>query len=227
MLKKLHHKWVIAALILVYVCIQSYSIQQLTINYDEGLFSYYGATILKLNGNKDIVKFDSKLPVTALNMLPRAVVQLFHPNLRRPDAYNDIIMGRYVSLLFAIALALLIYHWSALLYGSNAGLCSFIVFMLCPNFLAHGIFVSSDIFACFFMTCSLYFLWKFCKTGQTKQFLFAAFFVAMAQVSKFSMLHLFVLFPVLLLTACFFGSGPAFKPTFSKTRFLRCCFFLL
>jgi len=201
---KLSHSWLIGLLILAYVFIQSFCIRQLTINYDEGLFAEYGATLLKLQGNKDIVKFDSKLPITALNMLPRAVEQLFHPGLTKPNAIADIIRGRYISLLATITLALLIYHWSALLYGKNAGLFSFLIFLLCPNFLAHGIFVSSDIFGCLFMTASFYFLWKFSKSGQIKNFLFASLSVALAQISKFSMIHLLILFLLLLPVIYFF-----------------------
>jgi len=202
--QRLNHTWIISLLILGYACIQSYCIQQLTINYDEGLFAYYGATILKLQGNKDIVKFDSKLPITALNMLPRAVEQLFHPGLKRPDSYIDIMRGRYISLLATIILALVIYHWSGLLYGKKAGIFSLIIFLLCPNFLAHGVFVSSDIFACLFMTSSFYFLWRFSKSGRAKHFLLAGLFVGMAEISKFSMVHLLILFPALLLTMYFF-----------------------
>jgi len=218
---KLRDKWTIAALLIAYVCIQSYCLQRLTINYDEGLFSYYGTTLLKLEGDKDIVKFDSKLPITALNMLPRAVVQLFHPGLKRTDAYKDIMMGRYVSLLVALLLALLIYHWSALLYGTKAGLASFIIFLLCPNFLAHGVFVSSDIFACLFMTASLYFLWQFSQAGQTKHWLMTSGCVALAQITKFSMIHLFIVFP-LLVAVMYFLKGRIFpgKP-FNKIKLIK------
>jgi len=202
--KKLGANWVIAILLFLYACIQVYCIHQLTINYDEGLFANYGVTILKLQGNKDIVKFDSKLPVTALNMLPRAIEQVLQPNLRRPGSYTDIINGRYVSLLAAMVLAIVVYCWSFALYGRRAGLCSFLFFLICPNFLAHAVFVSSDIFASLFMTTGFYFLWKYCNSGETKQFFFASLAVAMAEISKFSMVHLLLLFPFLLLTVFFF-----------------------
>src|SRR5450432_3498825 len=198
LLQRLPHKWILCILLVIYVGIQVYCIQQLTVNYDEGSFADYGATILKFQGDKDIVKFDSKLPITALNMLPRAMEQLFHPGLSRPDSYIDIIRGRFISLLATVLLALVIYHWSGLLYGSNAAMYSFFFFLLCPNFLAHGIFVSSDIFACLFMTLSFFFLWQFSKTIRTKDFLLSSMFVSFAEISKFSMVHLFILVPGLL-----------------------------
>lgn len=226
--QQLRYKWKVIVILLVYICVQTYCIQQLTSTYDEGLFGLYGVTILKLQGNKDIVKFDSKLPITALNMLPRAIIQVFHPGLRRSNAYTDIIMGRFVSLLVTVILALIIYHWSALLYGSKAGLFSLIIFLLCPNFLAHGIFVSSDIYACLFMTASFYFLWKFRQSNQTRHFIFASFSVALAQISKFSMLHLVILFSILLVIGILSGDGIVFRKKFTGGKwagllFIFCC----
>jgi hypothetical protein len=191
-------------LLLAYICIQVYCIHQLTSNYDEPLFAGYGVTILKGLGNKDVALYESKLPITAINLLPRGVEQIMHPGLSKKNIDEDIIRGRYVSLLVSVILALVIYYWSRLLYGKQAALFSFCFFLLCPNFLAHGIFVSSDIFACLFTTLSFLFLWKFTHSHQTKNIVLASLFVALAQISKFSMLHLFILFPVLLLTDYFF-----------------------
>ncbi len=212
-------------LLLCYTVIQLYCIQKLSPNYDEGLFAYYGTTILKLKGNKDVALFDSKLPITALNMLPRAVEQVFNPSLKRNDSYIDIIHGRYISLLAAILLSLVVYRWSATLYGNTAGFCSFVLILLCPNFLCNGIFVSSDIFACLFMASGLFFLWKFGKTGSLKSFLCASFCVAFAQISKFSMVHLLILFP-LLLTVMFIYSVRVF-PCLSFSKSKIAVFFLL
>jgi hypothetical protein len=54
------------------------------------------------------------------------------------------------------------------------------------------------------MTLSFFFLWKFSGNRQTKNIVLASLFVALAQISKFSMLHLFILFPILLLADYFF-----------------------
>ena len=64
---------------------QVYCINQLTPNYDEGSFASYGITILKFQGQKDIVRYDSKLPITAVNMLPRAIEQIVNPDLVKTE----------------------------------------------------------------------------------------------------------------------------------------------
>ena len=204
MFKRANHTWTITTCLILYICLQSYCIHQLSINYDEGSFANYGVTLLKLQREKDIYKFESKLPITALNMVPRAIEQLLHPGLSKSDNEQDIIMGRYVSLIAAILLALIIYQWTNRLYGKKAALYSFIVFLLCPNFLAHGIFVSSDIFACLFMAGAFYFLWEFSQTRKMKYFVFLSLSTGLAEISKFSMVHLMVLIPLLFLADTLF-----------------------
>ena len=186
-------------LFFIYTILQIYCINQLSVNYDEGSFATYGTTILKFQKEKDIVQYESKLPITALNMLPRAAEQLIHPKLTRtwPESQRDIVNGRYVSLLFAILLGLVIFSWSRNLYNEKTAFFVVLLYLLCPNFLAHGVFVSSDIFACFFMTSALYCCWLFFKHREFKYFLFLCVSTALAQISKFSMFHLFLLIPFL------------------------------
>jgi 4-amino-4-deoxy-L-arabinose transferase-like glycosyltransferase len=132
-------------------------------------------------------------------MIPRAVEQLFHPQLKKDWAHAqmDIIHGRYVSLGMTILLGLLIFTWSMKLYGKKTALLVFLTYLLCPNFLAHGIFVSSDIFAYFFLTAALYCLWLFFRQRELKYFLLMCLSTGLAQISKFSMFHLFLLIPLL------------------------------
>jgi len=191
---------IIAILIVVYLCIQSYCIQKITMNIDETSFATYGFTILRLKGDKDVRAFDSKLPITALNGIPRAVEQILHPGLKKYDwGLEDYYRGRYISLLATVLLGLLIFQWTKELYGRKTALFSFLFYLLCPNFLAHGIFVGTDIYASLFLTASFYFFWKYHNENKMKYFLLFSLAVAFAQISKFSMIFLFLLVPVILL----------------------------
>jgi hypothetical protein len=192
-----YNRFIIVAL-LIYSALQIYCIHQLSINQDEGLFAAYGTSVLKGERNKDVKLFDSKLPITALNMMPRAVEQAIHPQLKRswPESTIDIIRGRYVSLLVSILLGLLIFKWASELFDRRSAIVVFLLYLICPNFLAHGIFVSSDIYACLFITAAFYYLWKFCNTGQFRSFLWMSVAVALGQISKFSLFHLFILVPL-------------------------------
>src|SRR6266511_4395911 len=196
-------------MIIVYSAMQIYCINQLSINYDEGSFASYGTSLLKFQGEKDVIQYESKLPITALNMIPRALQQIFKPNLKKtwPEATSDIIHGRYVSLFVSILLGLLIFKWSKEIYNEKTALLVLLLYLLCPNFLAHGIFVSSDIFACFFITMALYYLWNFFHQQKTKYFILMSVATGLAQVSKFSMVHLFIIIPLLSVTICLSRSG--------------------
>ncbi len=180
---------------------QVYCINRLSLTYDEPSFAAYGMTILKFQGKKDIQQFDTKLPATALNMLPRAAEQVFNPALKKvgEDAEKDVINGRYISLLITGLLGLLIYRWSTELYNKKVAVFSLLLYLLCPDILAHGIFVSTDIYAAFFLTATFYFLWKYRQSNHVRYFILSSLSVALAQISKFSMAHLFILFPLLLL----------------------------
>ena len=195
---------IVFLLLAFYALLQAYCIPQLSLNYDEPLFAAYGITVLKFQGKKDIQTFDSKLPITALNMLPRAAEQLTNPALSKSgmEADQDIFNGRYISLIISLLLGLLIFRWTSELYNDKVGIYSLLLYLLCPDFLAHGIFVSSDIFACLFFTSSFYFLWKFRQSSHLKYFILASCSVAFAQISKFSMLHLVLIFPLIQFITC-------------------------
>lgn len=225
MIKKVSIKNLAFLLLIFYTIIQAYCIPRLSPNYDEGSFASYGITILKLEGEKDILKYDSKLPITAVNMLPRAVEQLFNPKLEKfTNADDDVVMGRYISLLFSLLLGLLIFKWAEALYNERTAIFCLALYLLCPNFLANGIFVSSDIFACFFMTLVFYYLWRFHKEQKLKYFLYFSIAAGLAQISKFSMVHLFVLVPLVSLIAILFDSQKEKKIRFKKILFLSFIF---
>src|SRR5436190_5587336 len=195
---------------------QVYCINRLSLTYDEPLFAAYGMTILKFQGKKDIQQFDTKLPVTVLNILPRAVEQIFNPGLKKAgeEVDKDIIKGRYISLLVTVLLGLIIYRWSAELYNKKVAVFSLLFFLLCPDILAHGIFVSTDIYAALFLTATFYFLWKYRQSNHVRYFILFSLSAALAQISKFSMLHLFILFPLLLL----FSQNTTTNSSFKKIK---------
>jgi len=189
----------VGLMLLVYTAIQVYCINQLSVSYDERSFASYGTTLLKFQAQKDVLQYESKLPITALNMIPRAAEQLLRPGLVKawPYSEQDIINGRYVSLIVTILLGLVIFSWSSKLYNEKTAFYVTLTYLLCPNFMAHGIFVSSDIYACFFMTVALYCSWLFFHQGRFRYFILMCVSTGLAQISKFSMFHLFLIIPIL------------------------------
>ena len=202
---------IVSVLLFLYIIVQIYAITKLSITYDEESFLQYGITILKGKADKDIDRFESKLPITAINALPRAVQQLIQPSLKKSNPKEDITAGRFLSLAVTVILGLLIYSWSRKWYGDSAGLISLIFYLLCPNFLAHGILLSSDIYACLFLAFTFFFLSKFLETGRTEQFLAFSVCFALGQISKFSLLHMLPLVLIIGFISKLYGYHQKFK----------------
>ncbi len=140
------------------------------------------------------------MPVSILNAIPRAVEQAFKKNLVKNDnGISDIINGRYFTLIFSVLIILLVFKWSSDLYGVNAGLFSAFLFVCCPNNIANAVLVTTDTYSVFFLLATMYFLWRYCNNKRNLDFLWMAVMLALSQLVKQSLFHLYVLVPACLL----------------------------
>jgi Dolichyl-phosphate-mannose-protein mannosyltransferase len=195
------HSIIITLLILFYIVNGICSINALSITADEGSHLAFGIKMLKgdparTNPEKD----NSKMPVSVLNTIPRAVEQVFNKNISKNDyGISDTVKGRYITLAFSVLIILLVFHWSRRLYGINAGLFSAFLFVLCPNNIANAVLVTTETYSVFFLLATMYFLWRFCNTKHTKDFIWFSVMLAASQLVKQSLFHLYVLTPVCIL----------------------------
>ncbi len=192
---------ILSLLIVLYLFNGISSINSLSITADEGSHLAFGIKMLKgdparTNPEKD----NSKMPISVLNAIPRAVEQVFHPGLVKLDnGEADTIKGRYFTLLFSILIILLVFIWSRKLYGTNAGLFSAFLFTVCPNNIANAVLVTTDTYAVFFLLATMYFLWRYSNSKSNKHFIWFAAMLALSQLVKQSLFHLYVLVPLCLL----------------------------
>src|SRR5580765_8892259 len=95
-----------------------------SITTDESGFYNYAKRLVKGNPERtDPVIDNSKTPVIVLNLIPRIVEQLFHPDVHKSDwGTEDIVRGRYITLIISVLVILLVYLWAEQLYGPVAGL---------------------------------------------------------------------------------------------------------
>jgi dolichyl-phosphate-mannose--protein O-mannosyl transferase len=151
-------------------------INALSVTADEGSHLAFGIKMLKgdparTNPEKD----NSKMPVSVINAIPRAMEQVFSGNLSKNDnGISDTIKGRYLTLFFSVLIILLVFHWSRKLYGINAGLFSAFLFVCCPNNIANAVLVTTDTYSVFFLLATMYFLWRYCNTKSNKYFIWFA-----------------------------------------------------
>lgn len=177
-----------------------FALKKITLSLDEPSFFGYGIQLLKgkPSKNADLFSFHSKMPVTAINGLPRAIEQLINPTLHKSqeEMADEYFYGRLISVFVGFLILLYVFKWSKELYGFKAGLLSLFLGSLCPNLIAHSQFIGTDVYAAL-ATIGLFFhAWKFNNTRSFRQLTYMAFFLAFCQISKQSLLFFY---PVLIL----------------------------
>lgn len=187
-------------IILCYSAIELVFISTEDLTSDETAHLAYGARILNGNAYKRSCTLDdSKMPVSALNAIPRAVQQLFHPGLKKSDnGASDTRQGRYITFLISIISLLIVFKWSRELYGTNAGLFSMALTAFCPTFLAHSGLVTTDAYSGLIILLTLYTLWRYFNTHTRKWFILFCVCTGVAQITKQTFFHLYILLPLFL-----------------------------
>jgi hypothetical protein len=169
-----------------------------TLTSDETDFYNYAVRFLKGRPERIYPSADnSKMPVVVLNTLPRIAEQLLQPGQQKNDGgFGDILHGRYVTLAFSVLTILLVFRWAGEMFGHWAGLFAAFLFSFCPNNLANAGLVTTDAYSVFFLLASFYCVWKFCLAPNRNKFLLLSLVVALSQLTKQSLFHLYILLPL-------------------------------
>ena len=200
-LKRGWHFYLAFGLFAVYLINGLIAIPRNSITYDEMDHWSYGKRILMRKTDK-IYPFDdaSAMPISGLNAIPRAVQQLKNPGLLKTDGgFSDIMNGRYVTLIVCLLTGFFIYTWSKQLFGEKGGLLSLFLFVFCPNLNGHGILLTTDAYTALLTVMTGYFYWKFIKRSGWKYFLAFCICLAVAQIIKYSMIHLYIFLSIVSL----------------------------
>lgn len=191
----------VLALFAVYFVNGLIAIPKNSVTYDEMDHWSYGKRILMRKTEK-VFQYDdaSAMPITGLNAIPRAFQQLKNPDLLKTDGgFSDIMNGRYVTLIVCLLTGFFIYTWSKQLFGENGGLLSLFFFVFCPNLNGHGILLTTDAYTALFTVSTCYFYWKFIKRSGWKNFIAFSISLGLAQIVKYSMIHLYAVLVVISL----------------------------
>lgn len=197
--------FILGGIILFYLVNSIWYLQSQSITSDEGTFLNYAIRFLKGHPERiHPVSDNSKMPVSIINTIPRIIEQVLNKNLKKTDyGFSDIMMGRYVTLFVSINIILLVFSWSKQLYGTNSGLFAAFLYSLCPNNLSNASLFTTDSYSVFMLLLVMYLLWKWCKTKELKHFILLAISVAIAQIVKQSLFHLYLIIPITLLVYYF------------------------
>ena len=199
--KRWIHFYLVLGLIAVYLINGFIAIPSNSVVYDEMDHWSYGKRILKGQPQKVYIYDDATaMPITGVNAVPRAVEQVLNPKLSKTDGgLSDIMHGRYVTLLICLLIGIYIYKWSNELFGEWGGIFSLFLFVFCPNVNAHVTLLSTDAYTALFALTTLYYFRKFINESGVKNFILFSLSFAVAQIVKYSLIHLFVIIGLLSL----------------------------
>jgi hypothetical protein len=108
-----------------------------------------------------------------------------------------LLLGRLPMMLLSLVLAFFIFKWSKELFGVIPGLFALALYCFSPDFIAHGRYVTTDVGLTLFFFITIYYFYKYLKSGKNGYLFFTALFLGLALASKFSSVILILILPVL------------------------------
>ncbi len=113
------------------------------------------------------------------------------------SADTILLLGRLPMMLLSLVLAFFIFKWSKELFGVIPGLFSLTLYCFSPDFIAHGRYITTDVGLTLFFFITIYYFYKYLKSGKNSNLFFTALFLGFALASKFSSLILILILPIL------------------------------
>jgi hypothetical protein len=135
---------------------------------------------------------------TAADPSPPTFSQTFA--LLNLDRYFELFrLARMVMPLLSILGGLVVFLWSRRLYGSGGGLLSLCLWVFCPNILAHCRLVTTDVGATALGAAATFVFWHYLRNPSWRLAAASGVMLGLAQLTKFSMLLLYAVWPFLWL----------------------------
>jgi len=116
------------------------------------------------------------------------------------ERYLDLFrLARMVMPLFSIVGGLAVFAWSCQLYGNRGGLLSLCLWVFCPNILAHCRLVTTDVGSTALGVAATFVFWLYLRSSTWPRAMAASVMLGLAELTKFSMLVLYAVWPFLWL----------------------------
>jgi 4-amino-4-deoxy-L-arabinose transferase-like glycosyltransferase len=155
---------------------------------DEARHVQYGALVLQLRPDRlNAGRYDSQMPVSALNAVPGVVASYLerrHLFPRLSAFLSRFRAARFPTILATLALSLMVYLWAYDLYGAEAALVACLLSIFSPNLIAHGTLATTDMYHALGVVGSLYFVRRFLLQPTLVHALLGGFTLSLAQITK-------------------------------------------
>ncbi len=121
--------------------------------------------------------------------------QLLYHSGNNPD--QIMLFSRVGPILLLLAMGAFLFFWGRKLLGGGGALFLLALFAFCPNFLAHGRLVTTDVGASFGVLLATYFWIEFLKNPRWKNIILAGLAFGAAMLIKFSLILLVPFFAII------------------------------
>ncbi len=124
-----------------------------------------------------------------------------------PRYFGLVCLARWAGVPWSLLGGWLVYRWAGELYGGGAGLLSLALWCFSPNVMAHAELVTPDVPATVAGLAATYAFWHYLRRPSWEGAWFVGLLLGVAQLTKFTLLVLYGVWPVLAL--CFWWRGAA------------------
>jgi hypothetical protein len=192
-----------------------------------GITYWQKGTFRLYHHNPPLVKLAAALPVLWANVHTEGLYQM--GSWKSPDPsqstfsqtfamvnfehYFELFqLARLMMPLFAIVGGLAVFAWSRRLYGTLAGFLSLTLWVFCPNIMAHARLITSDVAATAIGVAATYVFWRYLHRPSYRWAVAAGVMLGLAQLTKFTMLLLYAVWPFLWLVRLLLVTPRAGRP---------------
>ena len=127
--------------------------------------------------------------------------------------------ARSVIPVFLVLGGLAVWRWSRSIHGEIGGLVSLVLWVTCPNLLAHGRLITTDVASAAIGTLATYLFVQYLRKSTSRNALFAGIGLGISLLTKFSLILLVFLWPVIWLVHLMLVVDNSIRRTVVKTAF--------
>ncbi|MFM7128216.1 MAG: ArnT family glycosyltransferase, partial [bacterium] len=119
--------------------------------------------------------------------------------LYAPVYFELFTAARSVMPVFLVLGGLVVWFWSRSIHGETGGLISLALWVTCPNLMAHGRLITTDVASAAIGTLATYIFVQYLRKSNSRLALFAGIGLGVSLLTKFSLILLVFLWPVIWL----------------------------
>ncbi len=186
-----NRKLLLFSVLLLHAILTIVYVQHQPITNDEPDYFSYSKRWLKGHPEKVLDVDDSKTPIIVVCWIPRIIKQFQSPDLQLNDwGRSDLLLGRYMMLVFFWLVFHYTYLWSRKLFGDAGWWLPIILLLVDPLFMAFTPVITSDMACTFVVLACFYHYWQYAETKSYRQLVAVAMYTGLACVTKSSLVFI-------------------------------------